>query len=139
MRAAPADLPAMTTAPSTHVEGPRFNVRTWQEAVPGGAAPMMWFARIVPTRTLRPEVSPASDDVLDALVRRAAGCAGTSPFKAGDLVTWRHVPRCGWGYVFQVPATVVHVGRARVTIDAELDRGGVKRVAVLPGSLEARK
>jgi hypothetical protein len=41
-------------------------------------------------------------------------------FSPGDRVTWRHVPRRGWGYVFRVPATIVRVGHARITIDAEL-------------------
>ncbi len=36
------------------IEGPRFEVRTWQEAVPGRAAPM-WFARMV---RLRPDEAP---------------------------------------------------------------------------------
>ncbi len=39
-------------------EGPRFHVRTWQEETPGCAAPLMWYARIVP---VRPEAAPFTD------------------------------------------------------------------------------
>lgn len=62
------------------------------------------------------------------------GC-GLRDFAPGDAVTWTHVPRGGWGYVWRVPARVVSVGRKRVTIDAALRRGGTKRVSVTPGSL----
>jgi hypothetical protein len=41
------------------VDGPRFSVRTWQEPVSGCAAPLMWFARIVP---VRPEAAPFTDE-----------------------------------------------------------------------------
>jgi hypothetical protein len=33
---------------TTRLDGPRFSVRTWKEATPGCAAPLMWYARIVP-------------------------------------------------------------------------------------------
>lgn len=56
-------------------------------------------------------------------------------FRAGEQVIWRHIPRGGYGFVCPVPATVVRVCRTRVTIDAALARGGVKRVAVRPASL----
>lgn len=48
----------------------------------------------------------------------------------GDKVTWRHVPRGGYGYIFYVPATVVNATARRVIIDAQLKRGGTKRVSV---------
>lgn len=59
--------------------------------------------------------------------------------RVGDRVVWRNIPRGGYGYVCRVPATVVAVGRARVTIEAALERGGVKRVCVRPESLEVDK
>ena len=48
----------------------------------------------------------------------------------GLCVMWMHVPRGGWGYVLRVPATVVRLTPTRVVIDAELARGGTKRILV---------
>jgi hypothetical protein len=56
-------------------------------------------------------------------------------FVVGEHVIWSHVPRGGYGYVWSVPATVVRVGRVRVTIDAALDGGGTKRIVVAASSL----
>ena len=56
--------------------------------------------------------------------------------KPGDKVTWRHVPRGGWGYVFRVPAVVVSVGTKTVRIRAKLTGGGEKTVRVRPENLE---
>lgn len=53
----------------------------------------------------------------------------------GLRVEWLHTPRGGYGYTFRVPATVVWVERKRVTIDAQLARGGTKRVRVDPANL----
>jgi hypothetical protein len=38
-----------------------------------------------------------------------------------------------------VPAVVVRVGPKKVTIDAALEGGGVKRVAVMPENLRSRR
>ena len=56
----------------------------------------------------------------------------------GDRLTWRHVPRGGWGYVFPVDVVVVSVGRKRVLVEAPLARGGTKRVRVSPEALQPR-
>jgi hypothetical protein len=57
-------------------------------------------------------------------------------FEAGQAVTWRHVPRGGYGYVMRVPATVVKQTPKRVQILAELKVGGYKLISVKPHSLE---
>ncbi len=59
-----------------------------------------------------------------------------SQLNPGMAVIWRHSPSGGWGYVYAVPARVVSVGRVKVTIDAELERGGTKRRSVYPNSLQ---
>ncbi len=51
--------------------------------------------------------------------------------KPGDRMTWVHIPRGGYGYEFQVPCVIVRVGPKRATVDAQLARGGTKRVVVL--------
>ena len=55
------------------IDGPRFNVRTWQEAVPGCAAPLMWFARIVPVRAEAAPFTSAEDE------RQACSTAPDTP------------------------------------------------------------
>lgn len=59
-------------------------------------------------------------------------------FRPGDLVTWLHVPRGGWGFTSSVSGVVVRVGRARVTIEVPLRGGGSRTVRVAPTSLRRR-
>lgn len=59
-------------------------------------------------------------------------------FTPGQKVSWLHETRGGYGYRWWVPATVVKVGPKRVTIDAELEKGGTKRVFVKPELLKPR-
>lgn len=56
----------------------------------------------------------------------------------GMPVTWRHHMARGYGYIEHVPAVVVRVGAVKVTIDAELAKGGSKRIAVDPAHLTER-
>lgn len=56
----------------------------------------------------------------------------------GDLVTWTHEPRGGYGYQYAIPATVVRVGAKRVQIEAQTATGAVRRVWVTPDRLERR-
>ncbi len=60
-------------------------------------------------------------------------------FKPGDLVNWSHTPRGGYGYSRWVPAVVVKIYKVQVSIDAELEGGGTKRVSVNPASLRPRE
>jgi hypothetical protein len=62
-----------------------------------------------------------------------------SDFTPGQEVYWWHATRGGYGFAWRVPAVVVRVGPKKVTIDAALERGGVKRVAVMPESLRPRR
>lgn len=39
-----------------------------------------------------------------------------APYEPGQKVNWQHEPRGGYGYVINVAAVVVKVGRARVQI-----------------------
>lgn len=57
--------------------------------------------------------------------------------KAGDLVTWLHEPRGGYGYTFRIPARVVKLTARRVVIDAQLASGGTRRIAVRAERIEA--
>jgi hypothetical protein len=56
-------------------------------------------------------------------------------FRPGDAVAWLYEARGGYAYSHWVPATVVRVGARKVTIDAQLLRGGTKRIAVDPVKL----
>ena len=57
-------------------------------------------------------------------------------FRAGDRVIWRRVQRGGYGLITRVPATVVRIGKAKVTIEYPLTRGGSMRTSVHPWRLE---
>lgn len=59
-------------------------------------------------------------------------------FTPGQSVLWWMESRRGYCPAWWVPATVVKVGRKRVTIDAQLARGGTKRVSVQPERLKAK-
>lgn len=56
----------------------------------------------------------------------------------GMAVTWLLTLRGGYGYVRHVPATVVRVGRKRITINAEKAVGGSAIVTVSPNHLRPR-
>lgn len=62
--------------------------------------------------------------------------ARLSPLVPGQQVIWRHWTRGGWGYLEKVPATVVRIGKSRVTIDAAKAGGGTKRISVMPVNIE---
>lgn len=55
----------------------------------------------------------------------------------GDRMIWRRWTSAGHGYLEKVPCTVVRQNARTVTIDAELARGGTKRIRVRPESLAA--
>jgi hypothetical protein len=59
----------------------------------------------------------------------------------GTPVTWKRVHRGGYGFAIPVPAVVVAVvdGGKGVMIDAELERGGTKRIVVKRKNLVLRK
>ena len=57
------------------------------------------------------------------------------PFKEGERLWWRHEPRGGYGYIFEVPVTFVKRGKVKATVLADLAHGGQKRVYVNPDSL----
>jgi hypothetical protein len=59
-------------------------------------------------------------------------------FTVGQRVEWHYEARGGYGYCGWVPAQVVKVTAKRVTIDAELSKGGTKRVSVKPEKLRVR-
>jgi hypothetical protein len=59
-------------------------------------------------------------------------------WQPGQAVEWKYTQPRGWNLHWWVPATVVSVGRSRVTIDAALVRGGVKRVRVKAENLRAK-
>lgn len=57
------------------------------------------------------------------------------PLVAGDAVTWRQTLRGGYGYVCEVPAVVLSLGRARVRIAVLTNNGELVRRSVHPASL----
>jgi len=59
-------------------------------------------------------------------------------FTIGQEVTWLHAPKGGYGYQFKVPATVVRIGKKRITIDAKLGDWKEKRIHVKPENLQVR-
>ncbi len=59
-------------------------------------------------------------------------------WEAGQVVEWLYEPRGGWGYRWWVPATVVNVGRSRVTISTTKRDGETKLVSVKPENLRAK-
>lgn len=64
-----------------------------------------------------------------------------SPYHAGEQVLYLHTDWRGWNPKLDlfgrwVPATVVKTTAQRVTIDAALETGGVKRVSVKPERLK---
>jgi len=63
----------------------------------------------------------------------------TLTFSAGQAVTWLHVPRGGYGYVYPVDGVVTKVGPARITIRVQKKDGTQKRVSVKPERLVPRK
>lgn len=60
-------------------------------------------------------------------------------FQPGQAVEWRFEGRMGYCPSWWVPATVVKVGRKRVTIDALRTNGTTKRISVTPERLRLRK
>lgn len=55
--------------------------------------------------------------------------------KVGDAVTWRHVNRGGYGYVWRIPAVVVSRSAKRVRLAVlRQDGGAVVYRSVLPDS-----
>ncbi|HLZ62775.1 MAG TPA: winged helix-turn-helix domain-containing protein [Ktedonosporobacter sp.] len=54
----------------------------------------------------------------------------TPTFAAGQAVTWRHVPRGGYGYVYPVDATVVGVSGNKLTLRVQKQDGTWKEVRV---------
>lgn len=58
--------------------------------------------------------------------------------KPGDAVTWRHVPRGGYGYIAYVAAFVVRVNPKRVAIEVPLLGAGRRIVNVRPENLTPR-
>jgi hypothetical protein len=62
----------------------------------------------------------------------------TTDFIPGQEVEWRFVTRKGYGYSWWVPAVVVAVNTKKVTIDAKLQSGGTKRVAVFSKNLRPK-
>lgn len=59
-------------------------------------------------------------------------------FHPGDKVSWFYTQRGGWNFQWHVPATVVKVTAKRIIIDAELAKGGVKRVTVKPENVRLK-
>lgn len=55
----------------------------------------------------------------------------------GDKVIWKHSPGRGYGYTFDVPATVVQVHSKRVKIEVALRSGGTVLRLVKPERLRA--
>jgi len=53
----------------------------------------------------------------------------------GQKVVWKHIPRGGYGYVIPVPAEVVRVWVARVTIRVQKASGEYVNRVVKPESL----
>ena len=60
-------------------------------------------------------------------------------FKIGDKVTWKYVPRGGYGWVFRTPGEVVSFGKTRVKIRVSKVDGSVVERFVNENSLEATK
>jgi len=56
----------------------------------------------------------------------------------GTKVLWWMESRRGYCPSWWVPATVVKVGPKKITIDAELTKGGTKRIAVTRERLKVR-
>ena len=56
-------------------------------------------------------------------------------WQSGDLVTWLHTPRGGYGYTFLVDGVVVSVGPKRVTIEVVRTSGEIVRRSVRPEHL----
>jgi hypothetical protein len=65
--------------------------------------------------------------------------ATPSDFATGQEVSWQYVAPGGYCIAWWVLAVVVRVGPKKVTIDAALERGGAKRVAVMPENLRPRR
>jgi hypothetical protein len=59
-------------------------------------------------------------------------------YRPGELATWLHVPRGGYGYAYPVDVVVRKVGTKRVRVEAPLKGGGTRLVWVKPESLRAR-
>jgi DNA-binding transcriptional ArsR family regulator len=54
----------------------------------------------------------------------------TQQLQVGDLVTWRHQPPGGYGYVYPVDGEVVSIGPVKVRIRAQRKDGSHKDIAV---------
>ena len=72
------------------------------------------------------------DHLANWLVERENPAADWQP---GDLVTWLHTPRGGYGYTFLVDGVVVSVGPKRVTIEVVRTSGEIVRRSVRPEHL----
>lgn len=55
-------------------------------------------------------------------------------FQPGDRVSWRYIPRGGYGYVLAIPAIVRTLGK-RIGIDVLTVGGEIKRRYVCESSL----
>ncbi len=61
-----------------------------------------------------------------------------SAAKVGDPVMWTRQPRGGWGYYEHIPATVVRIGKKRITIEVATVSGVRKTTSVMPVSRTPR-
>lgn len=58
--------------------------------------------------------------------------------KPGDTVTWRYVPRGGWGYVFRTEAVILTLGKHWATIQVRKADGTPVQRRVKASNLEPR-
>lgn len=61
--------------------------------------------------------------------------ANPSELKVGQKVIWLHETRGGYGYIWRIPATVVRIGKSRVTIEVTRRDGSKVLRSVLPEKL----
>jgi hypothetical protein len=59
-------------------------------------------------------------------------------FSAGNTVTWLHQPRGGYGYLYPVDGTVVHVAGRHIVIRVPLRSGKLVERRVKPENLRPR-
>jgi hypothetical protein len=60
-------------------------------------------------------------------------------YNAGDAITWLHVPRGGYGYVFPIPGVVVKVNPKTVKIRVKRVNGTEVDRNVKPENIKPRK